>query len=1687
MKLNRSPYFDDYTKDKNFLSILFQPAKTIQTRELTQLQTILSSQRSIYASHMFKNGALIDGHSIKKIQGYFLQLTEIANLSTLDLSQLRIKGVTSGAESIILYEDDINTRIIISPLNDINYVAGETIEYYNGLTKIANKHNHLSNTDFYDIIDLWMIPDSVYYVKDNFVDFSMKVIPVPDELNYKVGLDVIEQIIDSSIDSSLLDTAIDSTSYLAPGADRRQIRLNLVVRPIDFDSKQDFITLAVIENGEMTFALRDTDYGKFMDMLAERTYDESGNYTVNPFRISMREHLKNSNYTDGVYTVGEGGNSSKFIIELSSGKAYIKGYEVEKIASSRLIVNKSTDKIFSNIKGAFSDLSYIKIIPATNSAFYERITQENLFTNKKISVYDGAIVNNRASGNIIGEFYGVDTEFLANITGKGNVYKIFLVGLKMDPTKNFSQARSIEYAGDTVKFSATIWRDTSSSVPQVFNSNSTGLLWRITSNRLFDTTSNDVFVSVRKCVTLSLDSNGEATLTPTFDTDEGFEDYVYEKFIGGISAAGLFTAIDLRDKCIISEDKSTLTINVGNTHANKDFILYYSIFKKLIRKTKTKNQTIEENLELDSNVIQLSCTDLYQIISIINDTTGEDVTDHFEYIPSNYSYNPCKLWSDGNVLNDSTFSVTYSYFTHSIGDFFDINSYSSISGITEETLPTFNNYSLGDYLDFRPIIENTDEITDIVLPMSNGIYSTSFDQYAPRIDTIVLNQDGEFQIRYGNPSIDPLPLDLDSNGKELDLFYIYQKANTRYINTDIQIKPIKNQRYTMKDIGELETRVKEEDEYVRFNLAEILLEASQNKDSNGVNRYKNGMAIDDFSIRNSSNMFENEYKSSLDIDNKVLRPSYGKFNIDFEIDKPKCSSMIKFIGNTALIDYNEEEFIKQPYATRHIVTTPYIRNVVKGVVNLLPSFDVWEDINNLPINESVIYGSWNKSSKSRFKPISFLRSMTIQFFASGLKPQTKLSVFFDDIDVSEYCRPLDITKNYGDIILSDEYGNCIGEFLIPKQKFFTGEKLFKLVSDDSSTFAEKIYYATGHSYNEQEIFNNVVEKEDIRILQNPIAQSFFVEDSCFITSINLFFKKKAFNDIIFIRLQGITEGFPNNNILAEKLIRSEDIIISDDASKPTLCTFNYPVYLEGNKDYAIIVGSNQDETRIWINHVGGKDIASNAITNTQPNINSLYRYQSFNWEKNNEEVLKFSLNRARFKSQILTVAMKSKPFEDDKIEIDPFETQDGIRRIRIHCPNHAFSVGDTIKPQIEVNSYLSLLLTSTNSPVIGQIITTDTGSGIITEVTLGTDGFTLVKMKNITGYFQTGQSFTTNVLNNQLIDSSFIESFINRKIDPIIVPKAYGKINEDLIPIFNGIPIDLLNEDLIVREVDSMNSIIIEVKTNASIAGSTGGNVILNSNKRYDAFNLHGMWSAHGTEYTWSFQGIGTSIYNDYFYRDNYIRQPEIIIDRFDEDITLLKPFKIANKINEIRNLNSSRNVLLTGTFMSPNTLLSPMINTETFSMTGIYNKVSLINTTKYNVTPNSNRFISELDPQLGSNEAKYTTGDITLQNPALDLKLFLSIHKPQDSDFDIYIKTRQPWNSTSLLELPWIKIEGIKKDFICSEENEYKEISFMLSDLLPSLYGDTEFNVFKIKIVNQGVNTAQPVLFKSLKLIALT
>ena len=350
---NLSPYFDDTTEDKKFHRVLFRPAFAVQARELTQSQTILQNQIEKVSDHLFEKGAMIiPGEIGYDLNYYAVKLTSIAISNTLAqfTTDTVLTGGTSGVKARIIGTDalsgsDPDTLYIKyndSGNNNTNtqFTHGETITGINsdsvGLSAVVATCHTGSSAQ---------VEEGTYYINGYHVQVSKQTIVLDKYTNtpsYRVGLVVEESFVTSNDDASLNDNATGSSNANAPGAHRFKINLTLTKKTISTTEDSNFIELLRLSQGNLQNKVRNTEYAVLEDTFARRTFDESGDYSVRPFDIDIREHLI-SGTNRGIYTSGNGGLASKLAVGLSTGKAYVKGFEVEKLATQYVDVEKARD------------------------------------------------------------------------------------------------------------------------------------------------------------------------------------------------------------------------------------------------------------------------------------------------------------------------------------------------------------------------------------------------------------------------------------------------------------------------------------------------------------------------------------------------------------------------------------------------------------------------------------------------------------------------------------------------------------------------------------------------------------------------------------------------------------------------------------------------------------------------------------------------------------------------------------------------------------------------------------------------------------------------------------------------------------------------------------------------------------------------------------------------------------------------------------------------------------------------------------------------------------------------------------------------------------------------------------------------------------------------------------------------
>ena len=350
---NLSPYFDDFTESKKFHRVLFRPAFAVQARELTQSQTQLQNQIEKVSDHLFEKGAMvIPGEIGYDLNYYAVKLTSIASANTLAqfTTDTVLTGGSSGVKARIIGTDALSgsdpdtlyVKYNDSGTNNANsaFTHGETITATNSdsvalSAVVASCHTGSAA----------QVEEGTYYINGYHVQVSKQTIVLDKYTNtpsYRVGLVVVESFVTPNNDTTLNDNATGSSNVNAPGAHRFKIDLTLTKKTISTTEDSNFIELLRLSEGILQNKVRNTEYAVLEDTFARRTFDESGDYTVRPFDIDIREHLI-SGTNRGIYTNSNGGDATKLAVGLSPGKAYVKGFEVEKLATQYVDVEKARD------------------------------------------------------------------------------------------------------------------------------------------------------------------------------------------------------------------------------------------------------------------------------------------------------------------------------------------------------------------------------------------------------------------------------------------------------------------------------------------------------------------------------------------------------------------------------------------------------------------------------------------------------------------------------------------------------------------------------------------------------------------------------------------------------------------------------------------------------------------------------------------------------------------------------------------------------------------------------------------------------------------------------------------------------------------------------------------------------------------------------------------------------------------------------------------------------------------------------------------------------------------------------------------------------------------------------------------------------------------------------------------------
>lgn len=997
--LNIDPYFDDYDISKKYYRVLFKPRFAVQSRELTQLQTILQNQIEQFGDNIYKEGSIIKGcnfteladlkyikvnDDITAIDGYegipsaFLPRTTVDEVTgvaydyayELEGSDGLIASIISASNGFQSRSPDLNTFFInyvnTSDTNQKIFYIGETIsvrelvttiEEVNGVsvetksdngivatTKIANFSNPVGNSFGISVSEgiifqkgHFLYSDAQTTIISKYIDTSSEIIQ-PNSLS--IGYIVDETIVNSQQDTTLLDSANGSPNVNAPGADRLQLSPRLVSLQTSLaEADASFFALRRYENGSAVQIRDVSQFNSISDEMAKRAYETSGDYITNPFDLNTKRR------------------STGIVASVGSGVIYSKGYRVENKAERSFPVDEiaiTETETQNNQPITFEYGGYCDVVAATGLVNIENFSIIKLLDASETEIGNAVVKNYNGS-------------------------KLYIFAIRMLNGSNFA---SVKFAKQGIGNTGLI-----EITPRLRNSADSSLIFD-TGMFSIKTIDDFTFNIRRQKSNIAIDGSGDAIVSP--DPSETFNAYTLKNIL---VVNTNFENVTINSSSITEQGNLALELDDVNSTAT---VYYNAQITPDSAKVKQKFDFYVKVYHRNStNKISLGLPDTFELLSV----TGEDGVEYgdsfrlAENQKDNFYDHSYITFINGRKKpeNNELLIVKVSGFRVDFSDdynFFTVNSYPNIP---METVPYFESSNgkimdMRSCIDFRPyrlaIAQYATNVggatilpanTPIDLPdYSSQIFDTSINYAVPesftsgsadieyflnRTDVIVADSYGSFSLIKGTAGTTIAP-SVDSERTIIAEIFVpgfpaltpeeaSKRGKMRY---GVKIKPIGIDNYTMKEINDLAKTVSRLTYYSSVSSLESSAQNVLIQDSNGLNRFKNGIMVDPFNDLSIANVKDPEFSASVDFSEKSLAPAIKTipFNLIFNSDDSDSVQVFKdkiiTLAPNLATNSPDARVVSQPYASnfRNCVSNFYSYD---GVGFLEPEYDAAYDVN----------------------------------------------------------------------------------------------------------------------------------------------------------------------------------------------------------------------------------------------------------------------------------------------------------------------------------------------------------------------------------------------------------------------------------------------------------------------------------------------------------------------------------------------------------------------------------------------------------------------------------------------------------------------------------------------------------------------------------------------------------------------
>lgn len=568
-------------------------------------------------------------------------------------------------------------------------------------------------------------------------------------------------------------------------------------------------------------------------------------------------------------------------------------------------------------------------------------------------------------------------------------------------------------------------------------------------------------------------------------------------------------------------------------------------------------------------------------------------------------------------------------------------------------------------------------------PLHNTNFTIDYNEYLARKDVVYLDQYGEVHVTQGTPAEYGFELAPQAPVNTLPIAIVHSPPNgdagDNSTTHDIWVENIGLTRFTMQDIYNLVKRVQKNE----YDQAHLTLNDDARQRSTTFS--KKGILTDpivDFS--------KVDITFNKDTEGEALDPSLPLFDMALNfVDQTATLPIVSHFA-TPELDTNqtnakrydrlmglpstgEETVLSQGAATRSFLINPYSMFPQLPQVSVSPAVDTWfEDrtiqvprslTNSLVVQTSTrtVDGWWNSTSVDDTRvgstqstnvstslvqqsAVTFIRQREITVKGKNFPPGLdNIECLFDSRKVA--LTPVNGTAagtNAGTVKANDQ-GAVEAKFTIPAG-IRTGVREVVLQSpikiSGFQTSGFSLYQASGIQRTFQQTITTVTTVLLRRNITNtrrvwntdPLAQTFILDKMTTLKAIEVFFESKSDSMPVVMEIREVENGNITDTLIAEKSLDPAQVATTQNASTPTRFTFDDPVILQENREYAFVLRSASDAYRAWVAELGEKDVQNGNTVIKNPYLQGVMMSSSNNstWSPHQTMDIKFNVVEEKY-------------------------------------------------------------------------------------------------------------------------------------------------------------------------------------------------------------------------------------------------------------------------------------------------------------------------------------------------------------------------------------------------------------------------------------------------------------------------